>query len=134
MAIVPASVFAANQAGIEPEAKQKLDAMIEQIQEDIDKATTPEEINRLEKLLDGVQDLKAVISIGEQLKTATDSGKAELEASLAAKIDELKEHAGDRSIHTDITDVEQSDQDSGNQSDGASAQSAWLPQASPAMV
>ena len=128
VAIVPVSVFAVDQTDIEIAAKKQLETMITKIQEDIDKSTVQEEIERLEKLLAGAQDLKTVVDIGDQLKTASDDEKAQLEAQLATKIEDLKEHAGDRYTYTNITDVE-SDQDSNNPSGEASTQSAWPPQA-----
>ena len=127
--IVPVSVFAVDQVDIEMQAKQNLDKTIEKLQDDIDKSTDQKEIEKLEKVLAGAVDLKATVTIGEQLKTATDEDKERLTTELKDKMDKLKEHAGDRYTHTVITPDNQTSSDTSSQSDEVSVQSAWFPYA-----
>ncbi|MYB30506.1 MAG: hypothetical protein F4Y18_05670 [Cenarchaeum sp. SB0663_bin_5] len=127
VALIPVSVFAVDQTDIEIAAKQQLDEIIKQLEDDTDKATAQEEIKRLEKLLAGAYDLKDVVTLSEQAVAATGDDKIRLEAELSAKMVDLDEHAGDRYHHTEITEVEQSGD--GSDDDPLSTQSAWPPQA-----
>ncbi len=112
---------AINEVDIEIQVKEKIDEMIKTLQEKLDKPGMAAD-SEITKKIAGLEDFKDVIVLSEQLQQATDD-KPELERQLEEKLEELKEHAGDRYVNVVITPT-----DDGSDEE-VSTQSFWLPSA-----
>ena len=85
------------------DAERRLDSMVDQIQRDISNTANITEIDRLEKVLEGALDFQRMAEIGKELETAADEEEKErLLAELHGVEERLKEHAGDRYVHTTV--------------------------------
>ena len=119
-AILPITGYAVDQTAIELAAKESLQKMIDNLQADIAKTDNSEELERLDKMLSGAIDLKNATDIAERLAADTTADEQkQLLADLKEVEAKLREHAGDRSIHTVITPEGQNPQENSHSGDAS---------------
>lgn len=124
--IVPLyAAYALNSVDVGIQGKERLEQIIKEQYDNLLKAS-PEEQEELRKKLDGLEDMRGVIAIGERLQAANESEMPGLLRELDMKFEELKVHAGNKSVHVVITP------DMVNNSAikaDATTQGFWLPRA-----
>ncbi len=102
------SVSAINEVDLDIMAKERINEMIKEFRDQLDKAE-PNEREELTKKLAGLNDFKDVLVLGEKIQQANENDKAGLVAELDEKLEQLKEHAGDRYSHTVLVPEESDD-------------------------
>ena len=96
------SVSAINEVDIDIMVKERINEMIKEQRDELDKVSLNEREELLKKIA-GLEDFKDVLILGEQIQQANEDDKEELIQKLDEKLEELKRHAGDRYSYTILT-------------------------------
>ena len=96
------SVSAINGVDIDIMVKERINEIIKEQRDELDKVSLNEREELLKKIA-GLEDFKGVLILGEQIQQANVGDKEELIRKLDEKLEELKQHAGDRYSYTILT-------------------------------